>query len=135
MTQALRTTFLLHAFVALAFGLVMYLVPVWFATIIQWTPVDPLMTSFVGAALLALGVSSLLGYRAAHWEDVRILVIAEAVFTVTGTVTALYYLLFVGAPLFAWVPAVLWGLFAVAWIGLYVQATHSAPQMAGAHKA
>ena len=133
MTQGLRTTFLLHALVALAFGLVMYLAPVWFGAIIQWTPLDPLMTSFMGAALLALGVSSAFGYRAAHWEDVRILVIAEAVFTVTGTVTALYYLIFVGAPLFAWVPTLLWGLFAVAWIVFYVQATHSVPQMAGAH--
>ena len=133
MTRSLRITFLLHALVALAFGLVMYLVPAWFGTTIQWTPLDPLMTSFMGAALLALGVSSAFGYQAAHWEDVRILVIAEAVFTVTGTVTALYYLLLVGAPLFAWVPALLWGLFAVAWIVLYVQATHSAPQMAGAH--
>ena len=133
MTQGLRITFLLHAIVALAFGLVMYLVPVWFGATIQWTPLDPLMTSFMGAALLALGVSSAFGYRAAHWEDVRILVIADAVFTVTGVVAALYYLLFAGAPLFAWVPALLWGLFAVAWIVFYVQATHSAPQMAGAH--
>lgn len=134
MTSGLKTTFLVHAVVSLAFGLVMYLVPVWFGSIIQWTPLDPIMTSFMGAALLALGVSSVFGYRASHWEDVRILVVADAVFTVTGTLAALYYLLVVGAPLFTWVPAILWGLFAVAWIVLYVQATHRAPQMAGVHK-
>ena len=134
MSQALKTTFLVHAIVSLAFGLVMYLLPTWFATVIQWTPVDPVMTSFMGAALLALGVSSLLGYRAEHWEDVRIVVLAEEVFTVTGTLAGLYYLLFASAPLFTWVPVILWGLFAVAWIALYYQASHRPVQMAGTHK-
>ncbi len=133
MSQGLKLTFLLHAIVSLAFGSVMYLVPTWFATIIQWAPADPVMTAFMGAALLALGVSSLLGYRAEHWEDVRILVMLEVVFTVTGTLAAVYYLLIGSAPLFAWVPAILWGVFAVVWIVQYLLAMRSHPQLVNSH--
>lgn len=133
MSKSLRWTFLVHAIVALAFGLVMYLAPTWFGTIIQWSPIDPVMTAFVGAALIALGVSSWLGYRAEHWEDVRIVVLLEAVFTVTGTAAALYYLLLGNAPLFTWVPAILWGLFAVIWIVEYAQETRSHSHLAATH--
>ena len=133
MSKLLRSTFLVHAIVALAFGLVMYLAPAWFGTIVRWSPIDPVMTAFVGAALIALGVSSWFGYRAEHWEDVRIVVLLEAVFTVTGTAVALYYLLLGSAPLFTWVPAILWGLFAVVWIVEYTLETRSHPHLAATH--
>lgn len=122
MSRNIRLTFLVHAIVAVLFGVVMYLAPTWFATVIQWTPVDPVMTAFMGTALLALGLSSFFAYRAAHWEEVRIVVESEIAFTVLGTLAGLFYLLFAAAPLFTWVPVILWALFAVAWIAVYVSA-------------
>jgi uncharacterized membrane protein len=58
---------------------------------------------------------------------------AEAVFTVTGTAAALYYLVTGSAPLFTWVPAILWGAFAVAWVVEYLLAVRSHPQLASTH--
>jgi hypothetical protein len=91
------------------------------------------MTSFFAAGLLALGASSVLGYTAEHWEDVRIVVMMECVFSVTAMLAALYYLLFAGAPAFAWVPALIWLAFAFAFIYEYVASARSHPHMAGAH--
>ncbi len=64
MSRGLRTTFLIHVFVALAFGVVMYLVPAIWADIVAWSPLDENITRFYGAALIAIGISSWLAYRA-----------------------------------------------------------------------
>lgn len=120
MSRGLKITFLIHAIVALAFGLVLYVKPGLWATMVNWTPYDATMTRVYGAALLALAVSSWLGYRAARWDEVRILVLMEIALTVLSTVGGLWGLLFRGAPAFGWVSVLIWVVFAVAWIYFYV---------------
>lgn len=120
MSRGLKITFLIHAIVALVFGIVLYLQPGLWATLAQWTPFDGNMTRIYGAALLALAVSSWFGYRAARWDEVRILVLMEIALTVLSTVGGLWGLLFRGAPAFGWVSVVIWVVFAVAWIYFYV---------------
>ncbi len=120
MSKGLKITFLIHAIVALVFGVVLYLQPGLWATMVKWTPFDGNMTRIYGAALLALAVSSWFGYRAARWDEVRILVLMEIALTVLSTVGGLWGLLFRGAPVFAWVSVVIWVVFAVAWIYFYV---------------
>ena len=71
---------------------------------------------------LAIGISSWLGYRAAHWDEVRIVVQMEIVLTVLSGIISLYSALFAGAPLFIWVPIGIFVVFAVAWIYFYRQA-------------
>ena len=63
MSRGLKITFLIHAIVALLFGVVLYLQPGLWATMVKWTPFDGNMTRIYGAALLALAVSSWFGYR------------------------------------------------------------------------
>ena len=120
MSRGLKITFLIHAIVALVFGVVLYLQPGLWATMVKWTPFDGNMTRIYSAALLALAVSSWFGYRAARWDEVRILVLMEIALTVLSTVGGLWGLLFRGAPAFGWVSVVIWVVFAVAWIYLYV---------------
>ena len=120
MSRGLKITFLIHAIVALVFGVVLYLQPGLWATMTKWTPFDGTMTRIYGAALLALAVSSWFGYRAARWDEVRILVLMEIALTVLSTVGGLWGLLFRGAPAFGWVSVVIWVVFAVAWIYFYV---------------
>jgi len=79
------------------------------------------LTRIYGAALLALAVSSWFGYRAARWEEVRILVLMEIAFTVLSTVGGLWVALFSAGPLFTWVAIVIWVAFAVAWIYFYLK--------------
>lgn len=119
MSRGLKITFLIHAIVALIFGIGCYLKPGIWVTLANWTPFDPHMTRTYGAALLALAVSSWFGYRATHWEEVRILVQMEIALTVLSTVGGLWGLLFRRAPTFGWVAIVIWVAFAVAWIYFY----------------
>jgi hypothetical protein len=121
MSRGLKITFLIHAIVALVFGIVLYLRPGPWATVVRWTPFDAHMTRIYGAALLALAVSSWLGYRAARWEEVRIVVQMEIAFTVLSIVGGLWAVLFRAAPVFTWVAIVVWIAFAAAWIYFYLK--------------
>jgi hypothetical protein len=120
MSRGLKITFIIHALVALVFGLLLYLQPGLWAKMVNWAPFDPILTRVYGAALLALAVSSWLGYRAARWDEVRIIVLMEIALTVLSTVGGLWGLLFRGAPVFGWVSVLIWVVFAVAWIYFYV---------------
>ena len=119
MSRGLKITFLIHAIVALIFGIGFFVIPGIWATMTNWKPFDAHMTRAYGAALLALAVSSWFGYRATRWEEVRILVQMEIALTVLSTVGGLWGLLFRGAPPFGWVGIVIWVVFAVAWIYFY----------------
>ena len=120
MSRGLKITFIIHAIVALVFGLLLYLQPGLWARMVNWTPFDPILTRVYGAALLALAVSSWLGYRAARWDEVQIIVLMEIALTLLSTVGGLWGLLFRGAPVFGWVSVLIWVVFAVAWIYFYV---------------
>jgi len=122
MSQGLKTTFLIHAIVALVFGIVLYLVPGTFLDLVGWKAFDGNMSRAFAAALLALAVSSWFGYRAARWEEVRIVVQMEIAFTVLGPVAGLYGFFVKNAPAFIWVPIVIWVAFAAAWIYFYSRA-------------
>ena len=119
MSRGLKITFLIHAIVALVFGIVLYVKPGIWATLVAWKPFDWNMTRSFAAALLALAVSSWFGYRAARWEEVRIVVQMEIAFTVLGAVAGLYGFFVKGAPVLIWVAIVIWVAFAAAWIYFY----------------
>jgi len=120
MSKGLKITFLIHAIVALVFGLLLYVRPGLWVRMVDWTPYDVNMTRTYGAALLALAVSSWFGYRAVRWEEVRILVLMEIALTVLSTIGGLWGLIFRGAPAFGWISIIIWVVFAVAWIYFYV---------------
>ena len=122
MSRGLKITFLAHAIVGLAFGLVLCLIPSTWATLANWVPFDATVTRLYATTLLGLCVSSWLGYRATRWDEVRIVVQMEIVLTVLGGLIGLYSALFAGAPLFIWVSTVIYLGFAAAWIYFYLQA-------------
>lgn len=111
MSKGLKTTFLIHVFVALAFGIVMYLLPATWAELVNWTPLDENMTRLFGAALIAIGGSSWLAYRATKWDEVRIILVLEIVFTVLGALGSLYGALALSAPAFIWVAFAVFAVF------------------------
>jgi len=74
------------------------------------------------AALLAVGVGSWFGYRAARWTEIKILVQAEITFTVLGALAGLYAAFVAGAPAFNWLATGVFVGFGVAWILLYRRA-------------
>ncbi|UCD97936.1 MAG: hypothetical protein JSV42_13360 [Chloroflexota bacterium] len=123
MSNGLKTTFLIHAPVSLLFGIVFYFFPGTWANLVNWTPFDENITRLLGAAVLAIGMMSWFAYRAESWQEVRVPVLFEIVFTVSGSLIGLYAYFFSGAPLFIWVPIAVMVIFGVLWIYFYRQET------------
>ena len=121
MSQGLKITFIVHALVALVFGIVLFFVPNVFNTTFDWSPFDPTIARLYGAVLLAISLSSWLGYRATRWEEVRIVVSMEIALAVLGALAGLYEVLLADGPTFTWVPIVVFVVFGVAWIYFYRQ--------------
>ncbi len=121
MAGGLKTTFLVHMVVALVFGLLMFLVPALWGSLVGYNVADPTITRLAGAAMLALALSSWLGSRADRWETVHIVVQMEIVFTVLAALAVLYGLFFEGAPAFGWVAFILFAAFAAAWVFFFLK--------------
>jgi hypothetical protein len=115
MSRGLQVTFLIHAAVALAFGLPLLLAPGRWLTMWGWAPIDPILSRLLGAALLALAWSSFRGWRATAWAQVAIVVELEAVFTVLGCLGLLRHLLVANYPMTVWLLFVVLLAFAIAW--------------------
>ncbi len=120
MKKGIRIVFLIHIIVALFFGVVLTFLPGIWANIMNWQPLDTVMTRLVGATMLAFAVGSALGFTAKRWEQVRIVVLMEIALTVVGLLVGLYEALFAGAPVSIWINTILFGIFAVAWICVYI---------------
>lgn len=116
MSKGLKTTFLVHAVVALVAGAPLLIVPGGMLTRLGWAPIDPLVSRVLGAALLGLAWSSFRGWRATERAQVSILVEMEAVFTVLACVGLLRHLLVGGWPVVPWLALAVFAAFAVAWI-------------------
>jgi hypothetical protein len=118
-SSGLRTLFLVHFIVALIFGLADLLIPATFMGWFGMTVPDVNPYRLVGAAVLAFGASSWLGYKAAGWDDVRIIVQTEIVWTVLASVVLLYGVLFAGLAAAFWINAIIMIVFAIAFIYFY----------------
>jgi hypothetical protein len=115
MSRALRTVFLVHAAVAVVFGVPLLIVPGRFLTWVGWAPIDPIAGRLVGAALLALGWGSYRGWQAAERRDVRFLVEVEVAFTALACVGLARHLFVAHYPLFPWLVFGLFLAFALVW--------------------
>ena len=62
--DGLRTWFMIHFVVDILFGLPLLFFPQAVLVFFGWTTYDPIMTRLVGAALMGIGVESLLGRNA-----------------------------------------------------------------------
>jgi hypothetical protein len=133
-SNSLRVTFLVHMIVALVLGAALWLIPGRTITLMGWVPelvqlpqselsvpgqtfVDPVITRVLGAALLALGYASYLGWRASRRDQVSLLVQVEFVYCVLGAVAILAGMFTLGRPLpvIGWVLAAILVAFAVVW--------------------
>jgi len=115
----LRYTFLLHAVVALIFGLLMLFIPGRLLGFFDWAPIDPLISRLLGAALIGWGWSSIRGYMAKSWSQISIIVEAEAIFCVLGAIGLFRHLILGGYLWIVWLIFGLFLLFAILWIAAY----------------
>ena len=119
LSQGLKTTFLIHFFVALLFGLGFLLIPNVLGNLYGLNVQEPEIYRLLGGAMLGFAISSWLSYKATAWESVRIVVVMEIVWAILGTLVMLYGLLFAGFPVLGWLNAVILGAFAIAFGWFY----------------
>jgi O-antigen/teichoic acid export membrane protein len=124
MSTGLRTTFWLHAIVALVFGIGYLFVPDFVTDFFKFQPVDPFIMHLYGAATLALGLSSILAALAVNYERVDIVLKMEVAYTLMAVLVCLYSIFFNNAPTMTWVAVAIFAVFLVLF-GYYYLATRS----------
>jgi hypothetical protein len=134
-SSGLRTTFLVHFILGLIFGLLLLLIPEAFLGMLGWKISQPAVYRLVGAAILGFTVSSWFGYRAATWDQVRIVVLAELVWAPLATLVNLWGMISAEFPPSAWVNIVIFGGFAIAFWIFYNQQEAAAAVKAPTPKA
>jgi len=116
MSKWLRILFLIHAVVAVIGGLPLLLAPGRTLDLFGWTPVDPLLSRILGAALVALAWSSWRGWRGATQAQVALLIEVEAAFTVLTCIGLLRQMLGAHWPWYVWTLLGVFVVFAIAWV-------------------
>ena len=116
MSTSTRVTFLVHAIVALIFGLPLLVMPGRVLDVLDWSPIDPILTRLLGAALLALAWSSFRGWRSESWSEVATIVEMEIVFTVLSVIAIVRHLVVSSYPWYIWTILIVLVLFGIAWI-------------------
>ena len=120
-SPGLRITFLLHFIAGAIFGLIYLLIPEAWGNLVHWPVKDVAFVRLVGAAVLGYATGSWFAYKATAWEQVKIVVQMEIVWTILGTLVTLWALIFAGLPVFGWVNAIVLGAFAVAFTFFYLR--------------
>jgi hypothetical protein len=127
----LKYTFLAHVILGAITGLMLLLVPEIWASWAGQTLVDPVVSRLLGAAVLGYTASSWWAYREKVWDRVRIVVEAEMVWTILGTLVFVWGLLFMQLPALYWVNTLILAGFAIAFTYYYLRettvTTHLAP--------
>jgi drug/metabolite transporter (DMT)-like permease len=120
-SSGLKTLFLIHFIVGILFGAVLFLIPLVYGSIINWTVKDPGAFRLIGAAMLGISCTSLLAYKNPDWDKVRITVILEIIWTVLGTLAMVWAILFEGFPPITWMNAGIFIVFAVFFLVFYAR--------------
>jgi hypothetical protein len=133
-SNSLRVIFIIHMIVALVLGATLLIIPGRTLTFLGWVPeqvylpqsdfsipgtsfVDGVLTRLLGAAILALGYASFVGWRASRREQVNLLVQVEFVYCLLGTVAILVGIRTLGTPVpvIGWVITAILVIFSVVW--------------------
>lgn len=118
-STGLKNLFLIHLIAGLIFGLAYVFIP---NTMMGWFGVklpDVFPWQIVGAAILSFSASSWFAYKETHWENVRIIVVAEIAWTGLVTLVGLYGMLVAGQPAIMWFNVIIMVLFFVAFTYFY----------------
>jgi hypothetical protein len=110
----LRTWFVIHFVADMLFGIPLLFFPQLLLPLLGWTTYDPLMSRLVGAALMGIGLESLLG-RSASAETFRAMLNLKVIWA-SSAIFAIAAAIFEGAPIMAWA---FLGVFVVFW-GVWV---------------
>ena len=111
--HALRLFFVIHFFADIIFAIPLLLAPVGFLKLLGWESVDPVSTRLVGAALVGIGVESLLGRNGSR-DSFATMLRLKILWSATAT-TGLVISALQGAPLMTWFFVLVFGSFCGVW--------------------
>jgi len=75
------------------FGFLFFLSPEFYVDATGWPFLDPAAGRVMGSAFLGFGFAALFGYRAASWEEVKILVIGDIAFTLFALLSMVWMMI------------------------------------------
>ena len=108
--NGLRTWFVIHFVADMLFGIPLLFFPRLLLPLLGWTTYDPLTSRLVGAALMGIGLESLLG-RNASVETFRAMLNLKIIWA-SSAIFAILAALFEGSPPASWA---FLGIFIVFW--------------------
>lgn len=111
--SSLRTWFVIHFVADIVFAVPLFVAPEAFLGLLGWETIDPVTTRIVAAALVGIGVQSLLG-RNESAEVFQAMLSLKVLWSATATLGILWSVLS-GGPPFAWAFVGIFGAFNVIW--------------------
>ena len=112
--KSLRVWFVIHFALDIIFAIPLLLVPELLLPLIGWPVVDPITSRLVGAALLGIGVESLLGRNAG--SDVFKAMLNLKILWASGAVFGIGLGIVAGGPPLAWVFLAVFAAFLGLWV-------------------
>ena len=111
---SLRFWFVVHFVVDIVFALPLLLIPEWLMPLLGWRCVDPISSRLVGAALMGIGIASLLE-RKASTEVFRAMLNLKIIWA-TSAVVGIGLGLLRGGPLVGWALLAVFAAFLALWV-------------------
>lgn len=112
--KSLRIWFVIHFFADIVFAVPLLFFPVEILALLGWTTIDPLATRLVGAALIGIGVESLLG-RNASLQSYQTMLRLKILWSLSANF-GIALSIFQGAPKAAWLFLGIFLSFSCLWI-------------------
>ncbi len=114
--KSLKNWFTIHIIADLIFGIPLFLFPVQFLSYLywSWSPIDPLATRIVGAALIGIAALSYYCNRSNNLEVFRVALKFKSVWGSLAFLATAYAALTGGSP-FVWFAVAVFLTFAVVW--------------------
>jgi hypothetical protein len=113
-----RLTLLCYSIVGGVFGLIYLLVPDVWGRFIGWPSSEPI-DRLLGATVLSFAASAWWAFRVGEWQEIRIAVRTNLLWTSLVTLILLWGIAFAGMPPAAWLNVALLGSFALAFNVFY----------------
>ncbi len=112
---SLRAWFVVHFAVDMLFGIPLLVAPTLALPLFGWQVVDPLTSRLVGAALMGIGLESLLG-RNASLETYRAMLNLKIIWASSAVLGIGLSLLIEGAPVSGWAFLGIFAVFGAVWV-------------------
>lgn len=113
--KGLRFWFVVHFIADVIFAIPLLVFPVETLQFFGWSQIDPFATRLVGAALMGIGIESLLG-RNASAETFRAMLNLKIIWSLSAVFGITLSMIQGGPPVFGWVALAIFGSFCIVWI-------------------